>query len=289
MSHTPISIIIPAYNEVNAIKPEIERIQQICVDNQLTSEIIVVDDGSTDGTTEALQGFEGITIKNHSVNMGYGAALKTGVRASQYDVICITDADGTYPNAEIPGMLKEFEEDNLDMLVGARTGENVNIPAIRKPAKWVLNQFANYLTGVNIPDLNSGLRIMRKSVVERFLNILPNGFSFTTTITLAMLTNSYSVQYKAIDYHARTGHSKIRPIHDTLNFVQLIIRTTMYFHPLKVFLPVGLIFFALSGLLFLYRVTVHKSFAVTIVILFVTGIQIIALGMIADMINKRMN
>ena len=289
MPDTPLSIIIPAYNEVNAVKEEVERIQQICANNQLNAEIIIVDDGSTDGTAEVVTQLSGVILKKHSVNLGYGAALKTGIKASSHDIICITDADGTYPNDQIPHLFNQFIDDDLDMLVGARTGSNVNIPLVRKPAKWVLNQFANYLTGVKIPDLNSGLRVMRKSVVQRFLGILPNGFSFTTTITLAMLTNSYRVQYEKIDYHARTGKSKIRPIHDTLNFVQLIVRTTMYFQPLKVFLPMGFFFFILSGGLFVYRICVQKSFAVTIVILFVTGIQIVALGMIADMINKRMN
>jgi hypothetical protein len=128
------------------------------------------------------------------------------------------------------------------MLVGARIGDSVNIPLIRRPPKWVINQLANYMVGTKIPDLNSGMRIMKKEIIERFFNILPEGFSFTSTITIAMLSNGYQVKYVPIDYHQRKGKSKIRPFNDTLNFVRLIVRTVMFFDPLKVFLPISLPF-----------------------------------------------
>ena len=118
------------------------------------------------------------------------------------------------------------------MVVGARLGAQAKIPLIRKPAKWFITRLASYLANFNIPDLNSGLRLMKKEIVQRFINILPAGFSFTTTITLAMLTNDYVVSYIAIDYHTRTGKSKIKPIRDTVKFIQLIVRTVMYFNPL---------------------------------------------------------
>lgn len=281
-----VSIIIPAYNEENSIGKVIEEIRKAVDNYEGNCELIVVNDGSTDGTSEAVKQSQAMLIE-HPVNRGYGAALKTGIKKAMHDIIVMTDADGTYPNEEIPNLVKYIEDH--DMVVGARTGENVKIPFIRKPAKWVISKLANYLGETEIPDLNSGLRVMRKEIIERFLPLLPNGFSFTTTITLAMLTNGYSVKYVPIDYHKRTGKSKMKSIRDTLNFIQLITRTVMYFNPLKVFLPVSLSFFAISALLLLYRAFIHRAFGSVTVILFVAGVQILALGMIADLINKRMS
>ena len=155
--------------------------------------------------------------------------------------VVITDSDGTYPNDRIPELAAMMTD--WDMVVGARTGDEVRVPLVRRPAKWALNMLANVLVETRIPDLNSGLRVFRREVVLRFLPILPNGFSFTTTITLAMLSEGYRVTFVPIDYYARQGRSKIRPVYDTLNFLQLIVRTVLYFNPLRVFLPLSLFFF----------------------------------------------
>jgi glycosyltransferase involved in cell wall biosynthesis len=217
--------------------------------------------------------------------MGYGAALKTGIRHAKNEIIVITDADGSYPIDNIPLLLENME--NADMVVGARIGKKVHIPIFRKPAKWFINKLANKLSGIKIPDLNSGLRAMRKDRVERFFSILPDSFSFTSTITLAFLTNGYSVKYIPIEYYKRKGKSKIHPIKDTLNFIQLVIRTIMYFDPLKVFLPLSFIFFGASGVVLIASWLSGRFMDVTTVILFVTGIQLLAIGMIADLIDKR--
>ena len=224
------SIIIPCFNEENSILETIKELQAL----DLNCEIVLVDDGSNDNTYEIIRNIAGIKLVRHEENRGYGAAIKTGIKSAQYEIVTITDADGTYPNERIPELVKIFEEGNFDMVVGARTGKNVKIPLIRKPAKWFINKLANYLAGTKIPDLNSGLRVMKKEVLERFIRILPDGFSFTSTITLSMLTNGYSVKYVPIDYFKREGKSKIKPIQDTLNFIQLIIRIVLYFDPLKI-------------------------------------------------------
>ncbi|HEX7877898.1 MAG TPA: glycosyltransferase family 2 protein, partial [Candidatus Eisenbacteria bacterium] len=174
----PITLLIPAYNEEKGIGPVLEQVKAL----GLPGEILVVDDGSTDKTFEAAQ-IPGITVLRHDVNRGYGQSLKTGILASKHDIVVITDADGTYPNEDIAELLSHME--HYDMVVGARTGKTVKIPLLRKPAKKFLNLLANYLAGVEIPDLNSGLRVFRKSVAREFFSILPSGFSFTTTITLA--------------------------------------------------------------------------------------------------------
>jgi glycosyltransferase involved in cell wall biosynthesis len=281
------SIIIPANNEEAGIASVLERILSVMNRNNINYELLVVDDGSTDRTAELVRE-SGVGLIQHSSNRGYGAALKTGISRANYNAILITDADGTYPNEQILDLIRVYKEGNFDMVVGARTGENVSVPVIRKPAKWIISKLANYLIGLKIPDLNSGLRVMRKETLEKFMQILPDGFSFTTTITLAMLTSNHSVKYIPIDYFSRKGKSKIRPIYDTLNFMQLIIRTVLCFNPLKIFVPLSLIlvmfaFIVLVGSwLLLGRVT-DVSFGVILM----TAIMVMAIGMLADLIDKR--
>lgn len=282
-----ISIIIPAYNEEKAIVSVLKEIEDVMNHSRLSYEIIAVNDGSTDKTMEVLKN-SGLNIKvfNHTVNRGYGASLKTGICNAQHEIVVIADADGTYPYERIPELVSYMK--NYDMVVGARTGVSIKVPLVRKPAKWVINRLANYLTGVKIPDLNSGLRVMKKAIVNKFARLLPDQFSYTATITLAMLTNGYQVKYVSVDYHARIGRSKIRPIRDTLNFIQLIVRTVMYFNPLKVFIPLTLALFFMSGGVFLYSYFfTPKVMDITTVILFVSAVQVLAIGMVADLINKR--
>jgi glycosyltransferase involved in cell wall biosynthesis len=285
-----LSIVIPIYNEKDSIEETINQFSQIQINSDFDIEIILVNDGSDDGTETVLDKLSNQTFNviNHSTNCGYGAALKTGIGSAKYNYIGITDADGTYPNERIQEFYHKIIEKKLDMLVGSRTGANVKIPLIRRPAKWFLKMLASYLANQKIPDINSGFRIMKKSILEKFINVLPNGFSFTTTITLAMLTNGHAVEYNPIDYNKRGGKSKIRPIYDTLNFVQLIIRTVLYFDPLKIFLPLSGLFLGSSILLLLYRLFFEKAFGATSIILFICGIQLLAIGMIADLIDKRL-
>lgn len=280
------SIIIPTYNEREGISQVIESLQSLKKRHGNRWEIIIVDDGSTDGTSEMIRNTPEIVLIQHPFNRGYGAALKTGIRHATYNTLVISDADGTYPIQDIPRLLTPLSK--CEMVVGARGNNDANIPLVRRPAKWVLNKLANYLTGITIPDLNSGLRAMKKEVVMKFIHLLPDGFSFTTTITLAMLTNDYAVEFIPIDYQKRSGRSKIRPIRDTLNFVQLIIRTVLYFDPLKIFLPISAFFFVASiAVLILSYLFTPKIMDITTVILFISGVQILAIGMIADLIDKR--
>lgn len=279
-----VSIIIPVYNEEKGVLETIEQIQAVLKKENICGEIIAVDDSSTDCSREILIKIEEIRVLVHEENMGYGASLKTGIRNANYENILIIDADGSYPSEHIPELLKEVE--NYDMVVGARIGEKVKIPLVRKPAKWMINQLANYLSGYKIPDLNSGLRVMKKELLEKYNKYLPDGFSFTTTITLALLTNRYQVKYISIDYMMRKGKSKIKPVQDTINFIQLIIRTVMYFNPLKIFLPFAFLFI-IPGLVFLIRDLISLNLAQTSVLMLVTGSIILAIGMLADLINKK--
>jgi len=278
---TAISIVIPAFNEEGAISSGIRQIQEVMDPSVYEYEIIVVDDGSADKTA-ALARAEGIKLIELPENQGYGAALKAGIKRSSYETIVITDADGTYPAKFIPELVSQLGM--YDMVVGARTGSNVAAPLVRMPAKWVLRKLASYLAGRHIPDLNSGLRVMRKSLIRRFLHLLPSGFSFTTTITLAALCSGSLVKYSPIDYHERIGKSKIRPTH-AFDFTLLIIRTIVYFNPLKVFIPLGGIFFLGGMAKFFYDLYIG-NLSETAVLGFIGAAILWAVGLLSDQIAK---
>ena len=282
-AETSVSIVIPAYNEAGAIVEVVQQISDVCKSQKVEFEIVVVDDGSTDGTAEALKN-QNVLVLRHPENRGYGAAIKTGVLSAQYPWILITDADGTYPISQIPKLLENL--DHYEMIVGARTGEDVNIPLVRRPAKWLLSKLANFMAQTHIPDLNSGFRIFRKTAFQRFLNLFPSGFSLTTTITLALLSNGYAVRYVPVDYYRRTGSSKIRPVRDTYNFFLLVIRTIMYFDPLRVFAPVALFLLAAGALLAGYEIIRFHNITTAAAIFLFAGVQTGILGLLADLIVK---
>lgn len=281
----PFSIVIPIYNEEKSILSTLDDIQNYLKISDFTYEIITVNDGSTDNTKNILATRDDIKVIEHYYNRGYGAALKTGIKKAKYPLIVITDADGTYPNNMIPYLVSLTK--NADMVVGARIGNNVTYSKLRKIPKWFLIRFAEWITNSNIPDLNSGLRVFHKKEIKKFEKILPNSFSFTTTITIALLTNNYIVHYEPIDYYHRQGKSKIKPIQDTLNFIQLIFRTGLYFAPLKIFLPIAGVFFI--GFLFnLYEdIFIRNDLTERTLILLIAFTQTIMLALIADMLDKR--
>jgi len=282
-----LSIIVPAYNEVEGIGPVLSGIRTTMDDSGIEYEILVVDDGSQDGTA-AVAEVAGFRVLRHPQNRGYGAALKTGIRHAAYDLIAITDADGTYPNERIPALYALAVVGEYDMVVGARTGEGVHIPLVRRPAKWVLNRLADHLARAHIPDVNSGLRVFRRDLAKEFRRYLPSTFSFTTTLTLALLTNEYRVCYEPISYHKRTGKSKINPIKDTLNFTGLIVRTAMYFAPLRVLLPISgaLLLLALAVLIGSALFT-DRIMDVTVIVIVMTALQVAVVALVADLVEKR--
>jgi len=279
----PITVIIPAYNESGAIGPTLEKIHQVMCDADVPGEIVVVDDGSKDDTAVTVAQYDFARLYRHPQNKGYGASLKTGIRRAQHEVVLIIDADGTYPIEMIPEVAAQM--DKYDMVVGARTGENVNIPLIRRPAKWALTRLANYLSGVEIPDLNSGLRAFRRDVAISFFRMLPSGFSFTTSITLAMLTNDYNVLYIPIDYFERTGRSKIRPFRDTINFFSLVVRVVLSYRPLRVFVPISVVLGLISLGKAIYDINAYDfHIATSTVVLLTLTFQFVVLGLIADLV-----
>ena len=284
-----LSIIVPVYNEDKALPSTIAFFQALVRANPET-EVLFVDDGSADGSAAILDSSRGpgLVVIRHAQNKGYGASLKSGLRRARYDHIAITDGDGSYPNEEIPAMFERLVRDEAAMVVGRRTGEAVDPGIFRKFSKFVLRKLAERLSREAIPDFNSGLRIARKDLVLKAVRYLPDGFSFTTTLTLFMLSTGQPIVYVPIAYHKRQGKSKIRPVRDSLNFIQLIISTIMFFNPLRVFLPLSLLFLALAAAVAVVTFLLGKIMDITALVLFVTGIQLFALGLLADLIDKRL-
>lgn len=280
------TILIPAFNEEHGIGPVLDQLKAVMDGSAIEYEILVIDDGSRDRTAEVARQ-HGVRLVQHAVNRGYGAALKTGLRQARHELIVITDADGTYPNEMIPRLIEEMHD--CDMVVGARTGANTHVPLVRRPAKWFITRLAESISGSRIPDLNSGLRVFRKSLAMEFYPLFPRGFSFTTTITLAMLCNDYPVKFVPIDYHARVGQSKIRPVRDTANFVHLILRTVMYFAPLRIFLRLALALFAAAVVVAAYsHFVLGRLLDDTVSILMMAALQASMIGLLADLVDKRM-
>lgn len=281
-----ISVVIPAYNEEHGVAGVVRHVGEVLTAAGLVHEIIIVDDGSADDT--ACKADEaGAVVLRHSSNRGYGASLKTGILSATHDLICITDADGTYPAERIPELVAAMKYS--DMAVGARIGKNVAIPLVRRPAKWFLNRLANYITASKIRDLNSGLRVFPRDAALQYFHILPDQFSFTTTITMAMHCDRYAVTYVPIDYMKRKGRSKIVPW-DAVNFFNLIVRMAMMFRPLRVFLPcVLLCFLYAAGKTFVdLFITGDRMISTTAAIAALSALQILLIGMLGDAIATRL-
>ena len=275
-----ISIVIPAYNEEEGIKNVLNGIKDTLKEG-LDYELLVVDDGSTDRTAEIVKN-EGVRLIQHSYNKGYGAALKTGTKNAQGDFVLYMDADNQHNPGDILKLLKYMNEN--DMVVGARTKDS-KIVFSRRIGKKILTFIANYLSETKIPDLNSGLRLVRKDVVMEFIHILPNTFSFTTTITLACIKSGYNIKYVPINTTERVGDSKINPFRDGFRFVILILRTIVLFDPLKIFLPVSAVLFILGFLELIREVILSFSIWSTSMLLLLSSILIFFFGLLADQIS----
>ena len=276
-----LSIIIPAYNEEGAVAATVKRMRAVLSELPMRFEIVVVDDGSTDGTRTAAE-LSGAVVLSSAENGGYGSALKRGIAASQSDYVAIIDADGTYPVESLIPMIELAQ--TADMVVGNRGTAMRNVPIIRRPAKWVLNGLANYLARREIPDVNSGMRVFRRASLETFIPLLPDGFSFTTTITLAMLCTKRRVVYFPIQYAKRIGSSKIRAAH-FFAFIVLLLKIVTLFEPLRIFMPLGGALFALGLCKLIYDVTVW-NLSETAVFSFLGALIIWSIGLIADMIGR---
>ena len=272
------------YNEREAIGDELTLITSTMEDSGRPYEIIVVDDGSTDGGAEIVREWEDVQLIQHPTNRGVGAARTNGLRAARGEIVVMTDADGTYPDQDIPRLLVEMEEQGADMIIGARKKEAGTFRLLRSPAKNFIRWLAMYLTRQSIPDLNSGLRAFRREVALRYVRYLPTTHSWVSTITLAMLSNNRTVVWTPIEYYPRVGRSKFHPVTDTYNYLAMVVRTVMYFNPLRVFLPASLLLLVLGLAKTLYDNFVLRNIRESDVLILLSAVLVGMMGLLADLI-----
>lgn len=274
-----VSIVIPAYQESEAIGEVVSAVLKVVANLGCENEVIVVDDGSSDRTGDAARK-AGANVLTHPYNKGYGASLKTGIRFASNRTVIFLDADGQHDPNDIQRLLAERK--NFDMVVGARKG-TAGSPLWRKPGKVLLKWLVNSLTGNNIPDFNSGYRALDREMALRFLPIMPDGFSFSTTSTIAAFKGGFLVQYIPIQVAKRIGTSTVTAA-DGFRTIMLIIRLVTLFAPLRVFLPISAITF-LIGLIFTVYGYVHAGEAsVKGLIALLAAVQFFLFGVMVDQV-----
>ena len=286
-----VSIVLPAYNEAPVVENLIASIKKVMARIPAYSyEIIVVDDASNDKTGE-IANKAGAKVIRHLVNRGSGASRKTGIREAKGEIILMMDVDGTYPAVEIPKLLNYFPV--FDQVIGARRGEAGTLKPLRFLAKLLIRSLASYLAGVKIPDLNSGMRAFKKEIMEKYLWLVPDGFSCVTTMTMTFLSNGHLVKWVPIVYKPRIGKSKFRPLGDTYNFLLTVIRMVLIYNPLKIFMPIGLTFLFLGvtkGIWTFFVLGLHAQMLELIFLLI--GFFTVAIGLLADLmvtLSKKTN
>lgn len=283
-----VSIILPVFNEASHLEEEYRRISKAMDESPYSYELIVVDDGSTDGSGDLAESLGLHTIR-FATNRGAGSARKYGTQAARGRIVVWTDVDMTYPNDRIPELVSELR--GYDQVVGARTSEQGTVKLLRTPAKWIIRKLASYLTKTKIPDLNSGFRAFRREVGAQFLYLLPRGFSCVTTLTMAFLANGYSVKYVPIEYARRAGRSKFHWLEDTRRYVLQVVRMVLMHEPIRFFGPlagwVGLV-----GAVKLVYDLITKDFRVgtNTIVLVGVAFALAGVGLLADLLvqlNKR--
>jgi glycosyltransferase involved in cell wall biosynthesis len=274
-----VTIVIPAFNEEAAVGRVVGALRA----ELPGAEVIVVDDGSSDRTAE-LAGAAGATVLRHGRNFGYGASLRTGILASERDYVLFCDADGQHSARDVARLIAAAAE--CDMVVGAR-GRTSHVPLVRAPGKFVLRHFANFLAGETIPDLNSGLRLIRRRVILKYLHLMPAGFSFSTTSTFALLKGSHLVSWVPIEVVRREGKSTVRQLRHGPQTMLLMLRLTVLFEPLKVFLSVA----GLLALLTLLSLGIdiwtsgHFDLGDSTVLLSISTLLVFMFGLVCDQVS----
>ena len=276
-----ISVVLPAKNESGAIGQTIINIMQL----GLVDEVVVVNDGSTDHTKKVAEQ-AGAKVVSHPYSKGNGAAIKTGARAAIGDVIIFMDADGQHDPQDIPKLLEKINE-GYDLVVGARQkGSQASLG--RGVANALYNNLATYMTEQKVEDLTSGFRAVRADKFREFLYLLPNGFSYPTTSTMAFFRAGYSVTYVPIHAAKRIGKSHIQPLKDGVRFFLIIFKIATLFSPLKMFLPISVILFMMGTGWYGYTLYEFHRFTNMSALLYTGSIMIFLMGLISEQITALM-
>lgn len=276
-----ISVVLPAKNEARSISITIENIQKLT----LVDEIIVINDGSTDQTQIVAEN-AGVKVISHPYSKGNGAAIKTGARHANGNIIIFMDADGQHDPADIPLLLKKMAE-GYDLVVGARQkGSQASLG--RGLANALYNNLATYMTEHKVEDLTSGFRAVRAEKFKEFLYLLPNGFSYPTTSTMAFFRAGYSVTYVPIHAAKRIGKSHIHPLKDSIRFFLIIFKIATLYSPLKIFLPISALLFFMGTGWYGYTLYEYHRFTNMSALLYTGSIMIFLMGLISEQITSLM-
>lgn len=275
---TRLSIIIPAKNEAAVIGDVVSSVRSV----YKSAEILVVDDGSTDDTARLAKD-SGAQVVTHPVSLGNGAAIKAGARAASGDVLVMMDGDGQHKAEDIPSLIEKLDG-GFDMVIGARdSGSHAGIG--RLAANGLYNVFASMISGHRILDLTSGFRAVRADLFKRFLYLLPNGFSYPTTITMAFLRSGFPITFVSIKADDRIGKSHIRPIRDGVRFLAIIFKIATLYAPLKVFLPISGIFFASGISYYAYTYFTMGRFTNMSMLIISASVIVFLIGLISEQIT----
>jgi glycosyltransferase involved in cell wall biosynthesis len=276
-----VCVVIPAFNEEAGIGLLLDALKAGLSDR--VADLVVVDDGSTDRTSDMCKA-AGIRVIRHASNRGYGASLKTGIRAATSDFVLTMDADGQHRIEDALALIALAELEQPDLVIGQRT-ELMHSPLWRMPGKWLLTWMAQYLTKRRIPDLNSGLRVVRREVALRYLHLCPQGFSFSTTITMALISRGHQVLYQPIEVQQRSGKSTVR-VSTGIETIILVLRLAALFNPLRIFLPLSAAFI-LGGVLWgLPYALMREGVTVGAMMSIVTGVLVFGLGLLCDQVSQ---
>jgi glycosyltransferase involved in cell wall biosynthesis len=275
-----VSVIIPAFNEARSIAQVVADIAKVLDAEPLDYEVLVVDDGSTDGTADLAE-VAGATVLRRPYNNGNGAAVKNGIRHADGDIIVLMDGDGQHKAEDIPRLLAEMEL--YEMAVGARTDQS-ETKLHRDIANKVYNTLATYIVGHHVEDLTSGFRAIDGRVARKVAYLFPNGFSYPSTSTISLFRAGYSVTYLPIHTRMNYGNSKIRVIRDGFGFLFVILKIGTLYAPMRIFLPAAVVVFLPGFVVAVYRLMIGRAWSIPIVISFTAGLLIFALGLISEQI-----
>lgn len=242
----------------------------------------MVDDGSSDETAKVAAA-AGAQVLRMGSPCGYGAAIKRGLREARTEFVCLLDGDGSYPPPALLSLLEALEAD-AEQAVGARVAAGAHVPALRRPAKWLVTKMAELFLGKPVPDLNSGMRAFRRSRVMPIARLLPEGFSLTTTLTVAGLLDGWSVVWVPIAYEKRLGKSKFRAVADTLRLLLSLVRGVVYFDPLRFFLPLSLGLGVWALVFGLWDVFLEHNLTDKTVLVSLSALEVFVLGLLADLV-----
>ncbi len=284
-NHLGLSIVIPAYNEITTIRSVIEQV--VSEARHQEWEVIAVNDGSTDGTASTLNELEALytpvlRVIHHPINRGYGASLKTGIRASKSSFVIVMDSDGQHSLEHVHLLLAH--SDQFDLVIGHRTAL-IHSPLWRMPGKWLLTWLAEFLSQRRIPDLNSGMRLFRRDVLLRYLHLFPNGFSFSTTSTMIFINRGYNVTFVPISVGSRAHGSTIK-LSTGFQTLLLILRLIMLLDPLRIFVPLSVLFVGIGGIWAIPYILSRRGLTTASLLFFLSGILIFFFGLLADQIAE---